>query len=151
MMATGPAPAPRRVHPIDLLVLAMALGLAALCYAYLFRSTPVGRPAEPYLGMVLAAEFAEDQPWKREFAAEGSTLRVEDGLRGTVIERAPAPGGGAGRVRVRVRILGAGEQRPDDMLRLKKDLRLGSRVRLCTAQAEVESEIVEVVPPPGDR
>ncbi|MHC4821874.1 MAG: hypothetical protein ACYTDX_09170, partial [Planctomycetota bacterium] len=39
-----------RIHPLDLLVLVMAIGLATLAYAYLFKRSPVPRVVDRFLG-----------------------------------------------------------------------------------------------------
>lgn len=144
----GPAAAPRfRVHPLDLLLLLLAAGLAALAWAKLFRESPLPLPSDRLLGAELEVEFAEDRPWKGGFGPVGGRLQIEDSLFSEVLERTPAEGA---RVRVRLRILGRDLQRPDELTHFRRVLRRGAAITLSEEDAEVEAEVLSIRAP-GER
>jgi hypothetical protein len=131
----------RRLHPVDLLALILAIGLAFLAYATLFRRTPVSRPVDPLLGATVELEFAVDRPWKRTFPDPHRIVRLEDYLEAEVLGADDAGG-----VRtLRLRILDRDRQRPDALTLFRTGIRLGTRIRLVTPEAEVEAEVLRVV------
>jgi hypothetical protein len=145
--ATPPRPG-LRLHPVDLLVLLVAAGLASLVYAYFFRTTPVGRPVDSLLGATIEVEFRADRDWKRSFPAPGAAVIVEDFLVCDVAG-SPAPGGAGGdAVRLSLRVRGREAQRPEAMTHFRSRLRRGTRVRLHDSTGEVEAEVLSVSAPP---
>ena len=147
-----------RVHPLDLLVLLLALFLAAAAYTFLFHRQPVARPVDPLLGKVLVLEFPADREWKLSFPAEGRQVLLEDMLLCDVekLERVGVPTGSAVPVvRVSVRVRERSGQRPDAMTQFRTGIRRGTRLRISDRDNEVEAEIVEAAveaeEPKGDR
>ena len=146
-MTDAPAPRPGfRVHPVDLLVLAVAVALACIAYAYLFRRSPVPRPVDRFLGMVLEVDFEADRPWKKDFPVRGDTVTVEDYLVATVLDAGPAPGGPEGVRRIRLRVADRESQKPEAMTLFRTGVFVGTRLRITCIQkrSEVTGEVVSV-------
>lgn len=149
MTEAPPGPAPRRfpIHPLDLLVLVLAVAAAMLAYSYLFRTSPVPAAGDWLLGAEIEAEFTADRPWKEAFPASGSRVRVEDALVVEVLERSVGdapPSPGAGRVRLRLRVAGRSEQPPDARLMLQRKLRRGSTILISDRESEVAAEVLAI-------
>ena len=131
-----------RVHPVDLLVLVLAAALGALAWAYLFRTSPVPRPVDPYLGKEIELEFAADRDWKREFPAVGESVHLEEYLMASVLGREVVEENGRTLVRVRLRIHDRETQKPEVMTLFRTGVRRGTRLRMSTHQSEVEAEVL---------
>jgi hypothetical protein len=144
-----PAPRPGfRVHPVDLLVLVLAVGLAALSYAYLFRRSPVPRPVDRFLGMVLEVQFEVDRPWKADFPAPGAPVCVDDYLVTDVVKAE----GSAGRRTLVLRVRAREGQKPETMTQFRTGVFRGCTVRLLSGVSQVTGEVLSVQEPPaGDQ
>ena len=138
-----PEPAARRFpRPLDLLALLGALLLATAAWSFLFRRTDAPRPVDPLLGAVVEARFEADLPWKREFGAPGSVLRIEGILRATVEDA----GEEAGKRRLRMRILDRGGQDPYALTDFRWGILRGSTVVLQDPTSMVNAEVLSVAP-----
>jgi hypothetical protein len=148
-----------RVHPLDLLVLLLAVFLGVAAYTFLFHRQPVPRPVDPLLGKVLLLEFPADREWKRSFPEAGKEVLLDDMLLCDVEEVAPAapspdspsPDSAHPRVRLRVRVRERSAQRPDTMTLFRTGIRRGTRLRVSDREDEVEAEVLEVEEPKGGR
>jgi hypothetical protein len=146
-MSEPEEPKPRfRVHPLDLLVLVVAVVLGCVAYAYLFRRSPIPRAVDPLLGKVVEIEFAVDRPWKREFPRAGDEALIEDYLRTEVLEAGPAQGKGEDRRVARVRVLERNAQKVEAMTLFRTGVKRGMRVRLTSRDSEVTGEVLDVRP-----
>jgi len=151
-MSESSEPKPRiRVHPVDLLVLVVAVALGCVAYAYLFRTSPIPRAVDPLLGKVVEIEFAVDRPWKREFPRVGDEALLENYLRTEVLDVGPVPGAGDERRRVRVRVLERNAQKVEAITLFRTGLNRGMRLRLISRASEVTGEVVEVREPGATR
>ena len=141
-------PAPR-VHPVDLLVLVVALSLGALAYAYLFKRSPVSRPVDAFLGIVVEVEFDADRDWKREFPKVGDEVTIEQYLVAETLSAGPAPGGPEGRRRVRLKVHDRESQKPETMTLFRTGVFRGALVRVGSLErrSEVQGEVISVEAP----
>jgi hypothetical protein len=143
----------RRVHPVDLLALLLAVGAAVGGYAFLFRRQPVPRPADPLLGAVIDAEFPADRAWKREFGRPGERLLLDDLLTVEILEA--GPGALEGSRRLRLRVAGRDAQESWAVANLRWGIHRGSSVALRDEGgaggivSTVTAEVVAVAPPKG--
>ena len=135
-----------RVHVVDLVALALAVGLAALAYAYLFRRTPVPRPVDPLLGAEVVVEFDGDRAWKESWPAVGGPGSLEEYLGAEVVAVERGLADSPRRARVRLRVLGRETQRPEAMTLFRTGVRRGSVLRMSDLESEIRVEVIEVVP-----
>ncbi len=135
-----------RVHPVDLLVLAVAVVLGCVAYAYLFRQSPIPRAVDPLLGKVVEIEFEVDRPWKKDFPRIGDEALIEEYLRTEVVDAGPAPGKGEERRVARVRVLDRNAQKVEAMTLFRTGVKRGMRVRLTSRDSEVTGEVLDVRP-----
>jgi len=140
-----------RFHPVDLLVLLVAVVLGCVAYAYLFRTSPVPRAVDPLLGMVVEVEFAVDRDWKRAFPPEGREVRIEGYLKAETVSAAPVEGGPGERRRVRIRILERNAQMVEAITLFRTGLNRGMTVRLLAGDSEVTGEITDLRGPGESR
>ncbi len=133
-----------RVHPLDLLVLVMAIGLGTLAYAYLFKSSPVPRVVDRFLGAEIEVEFEIDRDWKKEFPQVGESAEIEDYLVTDVVERKEQQWEDRARARVLLRVKDRHGQRPETMTLFRSRIRRGIRVRIAQDGSEVEAEVISV-------
>lgn len=137
----------RLIHPLDGLVLVLAIGLAVVAYAYLFRRTPVPRPVDPLLGAEVLLEIRVDRPWKAAFPGDADRVTIEEYLATDVVS-GPAPVEGRDdAVRLRLRIRSRDAQQPEALTLFRTGIRRGSILRLSTLDAEVRAEVIEVESP----
>jgi len=134
----------RLLHPLDLLVLVLAVVLAVIAYAYLFRSSPVSRPADVLLDAEITLEYEADRPWKRAFPAKGAAVLLEEFLQLVALDSPQPVKGRPGVVRVTVRVLGRDLQKPEALTHFRGGVRKGSQVRLADQDSEVTAEVVSV-------
>jgi hypothetical protein len=139
----------RLIHPVDLLALVLAVGLAVIAYAYVFHRTPVPRPVDPLLGAELVVEFEADRDWKRTFPLPHRVVLIAEYLDAELLEDpAPAPDRDGWR-RLRLRILGRDRQRPEGLTMFRTGIRRGAAIRIISPDSELTAEVVSVREP-GD-
>ena len=129
-----------RIHVVDVVVLVLAAGLAALAYAYLFRSTPISRPVDPLLGAEIVVEFRAEHEWQREFPAVGKWVHLEEYLVADVIR---AQTNADTRV-VALKVRDRSTQNPFALTLFRSGVRRGSRLVMNDHENEVHVEVVEV-------
>ena len=133
-----------RIHPVDLLVLVLAGVLAVAAYSFLFRNTPVPRPVDNLLGVVITVEHTPKHEWQRRFPEEGPGVRIEEYLSADVIGGPePSPTDPAA-VRLRLRIHDRDDQRPEGLTLFTSGIRRGSMIRLSNRKSQVVAEVVAV-------
>ena len=137
-------------RPLSLLAVLGAALVATAGWSFLFRRTEPPRPVDPLLGAVLEVRFEADLPWKREFPAAGSTVRV-DGILRAAVEAVDLPEPGApARRRVRLRVLDRAGQEPWAWREFRWGIVRGSTVALQDEPAPggiaslVNGEVVSV-------
>jgi hypothetical protein len=135
----------RLVHPVDLLVFALAVILAVIAYAYLFRSSPVSTSVDPLFGARLVVEFDDDRPWKSAFP-ETDDRRLQ--LDAYLMLRALGPSEPSPerplRRRLELEILGRDAQRVEALERFRDGVRRGAVVTLSALRSEVRAEVMSV-------
>ena len=129
-----------RIHVVDLVALVLAIGLAALAYAYLFRRSPVPRPVDPLLGAAIDVEFRPDKPWKNAFPETGKSAYLDEYLEADVTG---AENAGGVRV-VHLRVKGRDAQKPEALTLFRTGVRRGTSIVLSSEGAEVQAEVVDV-------
>jgi hypothetical protein len=135
------------VHPIDLLAVVLAVGLAALAYAYLFRRSPVPRPVDPLLGARVTVVFPLDRPWKSEFAKRGDKVQLEEYLTADVAETRDDGGRRTATLVVRQREA----QTPEALTLFRSGVRVGSELRMNDQTRETRVEVLDVALAGGAR
>jgi hypothetical protein len=140
MLRVESARARGKVHVVDLVALVLAIGLAALAYAYLFRRTPVPRPVDPLLGAAIDVEFRPDKPWKQSFPVTGKSAYLDEYLEADVTG---AEDTGGVRV-VHLRVKGRDTQKPEALTLFRTGVRRGTSLRLSSEGSEVVVEVVDV-------
>ncbi len=149
MAARSSIPAVKRIiHPVDLLALVLAIGLAIVAYAFVFHRTPVPRPVDPLLGAELVVEFPADREWKRDFPLPHRIVMISEYLDAELVGD-PAESG-PGTVRLTLRILGRDRQRPEGLTMFRTGIRRGDVLRLNSPDEVLEAEVLEVRKPGDD-
>jgi hypothetical protein len=147
----------RRVHPLDLLAVALFLVVAVGAWTFLFRGTPLPEAVDRVVGAEIDCDFTADHEWKRTFLTPGRTVFLEDRLATEVVSIGPSPEGAAGTLRVRLRVRERDGQKSHVVTQMRKVLRRGHRVILrddrseVVEESEVEAEIVDIRRAPGAR
>jgi len=140
-----------RIHPVDLLVLVLAVVLAVAAWSFLFRRTPVPRPVDPLLGAVVTVEHVPRHDWQRRFPEEGPEVRIEEYLSAEVVGGPDRSPDDPTAVRLRLRVHGRDEQRPEGLTLFRTGIRRGSLIRITNLRSEVRAEVVSVEPAPEAR
>ena len=133
-----------RVHPLDLLVLLMAVALAALSYAFFFQRSPVPRPVDPFLGAVIEVEFTADRAWKETFPFPGNDVQIQEFLSAEVTERRVVQPGPPSRVLLRLHVLDRERQAPEAITLFREVMRKGSLIQIAAHNSVIHAEVVSV-------
>jgi len=141
-------PVKRLIHPVDLLALVLAIGLAVVAYAFVFHRTPVPRPVDPLLGAELTVEFPAARTWQRDFPLPHRVVMIAEYLDAELVGEPVAPAPGV--VRLTLRILGRDRQRPEGLTMFRTGIRRGDVIRLTSPDETVTAEVLEVRKPGDD-